>query len=426
MQNFLFREGVGAIAAVSTGLGMLSSSLGGASGQTEQLTRSLNAGVTAFGGFDFALAALGVTGPMGLAIAGLAAGAIALADWNSAAEKALAGTAKLNVEMALLRKELQIGTAEGVITAYTEQLRDSWAAQDKLSTGTRDFWGFLKAMVAGQRGGDVSKYLWKTLGSPEELDQQAKKILEVDVAFRNWWAAVKKASGKKDPHAGEGWPTAKLLPEEGTANMFKEIGKQYDDVLKNWNKGIKTIGKTMDEVQMKMDAMAPGEAMRWGAFWSTMQAGVATVTEDITAGWSAAFDHAFGIGHTLMGKFFNTVTTYIAQIAAQLAAAATLSSFFSLFGLPFKIGFGFLTGGLSGLFGASVGMPVQPVLAPGGSEASASNRARTPVIVNVNFNSPVSDVEFVRRGIQEGLRLTGLTVDRYAVNTRSRIELTAG
>ena len=69
-----------------------------------------------------------------------------------------------------------------------------------------------------------------------------------------------------------------------------------------------------------------------------------------------------------------------------------------------------------------------PVLARGGetfrTEAQeAALGGGGGAIVNINFNSPVSDVQFVTRSIQKALRETGLPVEKLFVNRRSKISL---
>lgn len=56
-------------------------------------------------------------------------------------------------------------------------------------------------------------------------------------------------------------------------------------------------------------------------------------------------------------------------------------------------------------------------------EPSNSNNNPVYITVNNHFNSPIPHGEWIKESIQEGMRKTGLTVDKYFVNNRKLIKL---
>jgi hypothetical protein len=60
-----------------------------------------------------------------------------------------------------------------------------------------------------------------------------------------------------------------------------------------------------------------------------------------------------------------------------------------------------------------------------GQERDLQNRSgnRGGNVININFNSPVSDAQFTVNSLKRALRETGITIDKLAVNQRSRVVL---
>jgi hypothetical protein len=68
-----------------------------------------------------------------------------------------------------------------------------------------------------------------------------------------------------------------------------------------------------------------------------------------------------------------------------------------------------------------------PILVSSGEKVdvtpASSTSTTTGTTVILNFNSPIPHGEWIKKSVEEGLRKTGLTVDRYFVNNRNRLEL---
>jgi hypothetical protein len=256
----------------------------------------------------------------------------------------------------------------------------------------------------------------KVLGSPEELAGAQKAINDIFLSIQSF-----QEKEEKKKTTGE---TVLGSPDKIKADwdeVFKNIDIGYSKIVAKWDKSMKTIGGRVKEVHFEFNKSLLEIGIGWNTLFDTMQVGIWTVASDVAQGWSAAFDRAFGIGHTLLGRFFNAITTYIAQLAAQLAASAAVAGLLSIFGLGFGSVFGALVGPLAGLFGLSAGRP--GVAQQTGIESSSNRGGPSQVVVINNFNSPVPHGEWIKSSVEEGLRRTGLAASQYFQNTRTRIDL---
>jgi hypothetical protein len=110
MVSFYMRDTREAMMGAMIGMQALQGAMGQGTGSAKVLNQALVQGTGAFLGFNFALAALGVTGPVGIAIAGVGALGVAFLSTQAAAEKAAQELLTAKERAAELNEKLGIGT----------------------------------------------------------------------------------------------------------------------------------------------------------------------------------------------------------------------------------------------------------------------------------------------------------------------------
>jgi hypothetical protein len=63
-----------------------------------------------------------------------------------------------------------------------------------------------------------------------------------------------------------------------------------------------------------------------------------------------------------------------------------------------------------------------PILVRGGEtirteKQEAQLQTNGGTVVTINFNSPIPHSDWIKQSVQEGMRLSGLTIDKYFVNS---------
>lgn len=151
-----------------------------------------------------------------------------------------------------------------------------------------------------------------------------------------------------------------------------------------------------------------------GALKTTLNIVITAVEGLITA--AAAAGAAFSI-LTFGTSTFKDAALLIAAISSLELARGIVNRFHQ--------------GGTVGDFSQQPASREFPVMVRGGETVRTEGQERdlqnrksgSGGVVNINFNSPVSDSQFVVNSIKKALRETGLTIDKLAVNNRSKIVL---
>lgn len=431
-QNFLLRESVGAFGAVATALTIFSNTAGAGSQQVKVLTDSVNAGVGAFQGFNFALGALGISGPIGMAIAAI--GAIAIAIQTMKARSQENNSELRNSELALskVRYELgELGKAE-LEEAYASVRAGLMKRLMELKTETADVWGtiwkHIKILGTGIIGlktlieqGPDALIQKKLTGSQKEIVDAAKGIADLDLELKKLWDTwMKEIPKDRGPIAMADLLQGKIA--EASETWKKHIGKMEGETI--------GMSDVMKEILKGIEKDFTDKAALVTQIWGQ-------VSSALGDAFTAAFTGTEGGARVFLKRILTMVIDMVQGIILAAAAAAIVKGIFT-FGTT-------LAGDLAILAMATVALQAaraainskfhQGGTVPGGMFLNASPAQEFPILVrggetvrteqqeaavqrssggvhfhfhNSNFASPRAFKEVVQRGMRElGIRDVG-------------------
>jgi hypothetical protein len=398
MRNFAIREGADAV-------GQLSNIMVGPNG----LTKAVQSGMGSFFQFDFALKALGGTFaqfalPVSIAIGAIGLLVSSLRESERAAEASAAKMADLRLEAMKMKVEMNELSKAVLVEAYTTKLAAVIKKQVELRGVTFDLMGTLQNIFSLTHAGSV---MAKGVGTPEEIQQTTNEIIKINKEIQGLFKEIE----KDIPFTAGVSLVQKLLPQTEMTKSFEMLNKGMAQTFRNAKIGlneVRSISKDVEEIWRRTTQQI-AEGMKTAEYLiQPIHAGIQTMAAAAQRSMGTMWERTFGEAHSLLQMFTQAVLESVARIAAELASMAAIAGLVSAFSggiFGFSQIFNLLSGGLFG----------------GGSPVSGGGGAASTVVININ--SPIPHGEWVKNSIQDGLRRTGLTVDKYLVNNRAGVAL---
>jgi hypothetical protein len=407
-QNFLLRESVGAFSAVATALTIFSNTASGGTAQVKMLSDSVNAGVTAFQGFDFALSALGMSGPLGVAIAAIGAAAIAIkvfqkssSDSNDELDKSALALAKVKYELGeLARAELEEAYA-AVRAGLMKRLMDlKEKTPDVIGTvitrfkeGFSSLEGFLRMVIFGATAvsGHPGGIIYKMIGTPKEINDIMTAIAGLDLELKKIWDTAVKEIPK----------------DRGPLVMIDLLGQKFKEAGDKWQKSVAKIeGVTVGMSETMRDVLRTIE-QEWTEKAQTVQTLWGGVAGAIGEGFSAAFEGTEGGARAFLRRIFTMLIDLVQGWILAAAAAAIVKGIFT-FGTT-------LAGDLVILGAATVALQAaraalntkfhQGGTVPGGMFINAAPEKEFPILVRGGETVRTEQQEAALQGGGQGVHL---------------------
>jgi hypothetical protein len=425
--NFLFQQSREVIGAASIGLAVFGSTVGQSSAAMKNLTGGLNAGFVAFQGVNNVVGLLGgsikaLAGPWGILISVVAGAAAALMSMGSETKKVIEQNTELIRETNKLKFALEEITRVQFRSTIVAEMQQVATKMREINTVSVDWLATLMGLATFQG------IVYKGVGTPEDIDKLANKMRNLMLELRKFDAETQKESeSMKD--------VAKSVPLVTKAMMPMEISASKIDAH------FKGIAKSVAaQPFVEMNAQLTNVEAQVAAIIGTFRVGISAVSFQIGNDVYAAFQRAFDGANSLFEIFMANVAASLAELAAKEAAGGILKGVMNIIapGSGSIIdALGFHQGGSvpKAHSGAYINAPASrefPIMVRGGETVRTEGQERDlgnakskggGNTVIVNFNSPVTDSQFVVNGIKKALRETGLTIDKLAVNNRSKVVL---
>lgn len=461
LQDRTMREATNALTGFTVGMSGLLMSGGNASNQMKEFNKAILSGVTAMQGAEFASASLGIAGrnlggTMGkiatflsgnAGVIGAVIGAT-VALWqmvpafgavDEAAKKAAeSGLSEFEKRFRKMAESKNV-SAEQVLTVFAN-------IQEVIQNSKNKIESFYEVVTKSTPQGEMSVRQLKK-GFAEQ-----KEELEATIATYQGYAKIignvtKELNAQKELN--------KIFKDigittEGVVVTVKKMGDTFGNMLPTVKELKKEIAKikapTTDVVEYKNEWIYTfNEADRARIlFYQAVSRGTSALALQVGDWMYAAFDRSFKGANSMLEIFLANVLSAMAEIAAKQLAAKAVAGLLSLIpgiGLAGSLG-AELLGGLfhqggtvqkahNGNYTAQPASREFPIMVRGGEtvrtegqERDLQNRKSSGgSVIHINFNSPVSDSQFVVSSIKKAMRETGLTIDKLAVNNRSKIVL---
>ena len=437
VQDRTMREATGALTGFTVGLAGMLATGSNASKGVQDFNRSVLAGVTSMQGAEFASASLGIAGrnlggvfgkmanalSANAGLIGAVAGAgVALYSMAKAADVDYVALNKLKLESIDLKVKLGELTKEQQANAWNEELTKAEVALYKLKQGSIDWF---RTLAMGMKTGIITTV---DVVAVQQMQNEVDKLKD-------------KVNGFYKEAVIENNKAAKQLASQGLVVEMKELNKHVLIVKKN----IKNFEIPKTQIaELKYELVAAFDAGDKARilFMQSFSSGISAVSMQVGDDMYYAFDRAFGGANSLLEKFVANVFAAMAEmLAKQLAIAAvsglltvlTGGSYGAIAGL---LGGAFHQGGTvpkahSGDFTAQPAAREFPIMVRGGEtvrtegqERDLQNKGSKGTTVNININGKGLIPRDIQKAVQMGMRQTGLAVDKYFVNQRSKVVFT--
>lgn len=433
--NYLYREGAEIMGAASMAMVLFGNTIGQTNEKTKKLTNSLNAGFVGFQGISSALFML--PGPIGLvagAIGGLAILFRHLTDnseENAAAMKLVKDETKAYYEGINLEnttKALKLN--EAVLSAAQKRLEslktETTINEKTIYTGTGVAVVKERIVKATDKEIEYAQMAVDSYSSVVGVLREQKSALEQVEAVEIRRNAQK--AGKKDSGLGidvTAMTTDSAIIKRHINDLTKTKAKAFnaDEALAEVNEKVYYAGlrqqKALTDAQEK-----------------ETEARIAMMEMEILCA-AASYDSSESVGKQIYATARESIKAYAAQ-----AVAAQLKSVFET--LPFPLNLisaaaaGVATSALfdqlvpkfarGGSFTVPPGHPNDtfPMLVSSGEHINvtpANQTTNNAATVVININAPGTPVKLVRDAVIEGLRRTGMKVDRYFIDNSNKLNL---
>jgi hypothetical protein len=435
--NYLYREGAEIMGAASLAMVLFGNTIGQTNEKTKKLTNSLNAGFVGFQGISSALFML--PGPIGLvagAIGGLAILFRHLTDnaaENAAALKLVKDETKAYYEGINLEnttKALKLN--EAVLSAAQKRLEslktETTINEKTIYTGTGV--AVVKERIVKATDKEI-EYAQMTVDSYSNVVgvlREQKIALEQVEAVEN-----RRNAQKKGKDSGLGIDVTAMTTDSAT------IKRHINDLTKTKSKAF-NADKALAEVNEKVyyAGLRQQKALT-DAQEKETEARIASMEMEILAA-AASYDSSESLGKQIYATARESIKAYAAQ-----AVAAQLKSVFETLPFPLNLISAAAAGvATSALFDQLVpkfarGTPRGGFLVPDGHEndtfpilvsshervhvTPANQATNNSATVVININAPGTPVKLVRDAVIEGLRRTGMKVDRYFIDNSNKLNL---
>lgn len=467
MQNFLFRETSGAIGGVTLALGAFGMASHGAGESMKMLSGALNQGMMAFQGISFAFEALG-GGVWGKVIGAVVGVVSALATFGDATKKNEDQVADLNLRLTETYYKLGDVSDAMMEEALTAALAAAIKKQIELNKETYTFWDYVKMGLNFLSGHpELNAVIVKSaVGSPEEIANAKQAIATIHTQISEFYDSLVQSRRAMTPEIKaialdeerflsaetksivdtwiEGMEFMKQSHSKQAAiieinnqtfvnRLLNQVKKVHVQTFDSFAEVMKSVNAGSQETANAMRQIYQGLTTSIGTMWTDVFTGseaagrnflknVLLMAIDLVQGLILAASAAaaakgvltFGISWAL-----DLPELLLATAGLQLLRAFVASTFHSGGTVP-KRGATFFNASPSEEF---------LVMARGGEtfrteEQEAALGAGATVVVNIN--APIDRLDWIKQGVEEGMRRTGLAVDKLFVNQRSAIALGAG
>lgn len=332
--------------------------------------------------------------------------------------------------------------------AWNEELTKAEVELHKMKSLTTDW----AASISSQfRYGLIQK----VVGTPEQIQQAENNILAIRDKVQTFYKEIQKEFDKANPRLEMNADQMNLPDRDTFEKALAEyrkhnLAKAEQDWKIFWDNEKRKLAiekSIIDARDQQAEEFFQREKDRAQQTAQIMF----SVYSALGAGIRGAFENT---DTTLKGVMKNILNTVITTVEGLMTAAAAAGSAFGIitFGGSLAKDIPLLAAGFTALEGAraivnklhnggTVGnfqnQPASrefPIMVRGGETVRTEGQERDlqnnmrrggkgGTVLNVNFNSPVSDTQFVLSALKKVIRETGLTVDKVVVDNRSKISL---
>jgi len=425
VHNYLFRESREVVGAAGLALSLWGQTAGQANEKSKKLTDSLNAGFVGFTGISSALFML--PGPAGIALGALGGLAIMFRSLTSDTEASKKMIELWKRQISDFNEGIGLDEARKEYDLLNAAIDDSIKRQKDFETQNKSLRGEAVRLANEGKATEATTSLNKVVSNLAEIESEKKRAAAFKLrsdGLRESIETEERLAELRERQAGQ---------KEGDPLKLEKIDLHFSHIDKRMLKMQLGMTKITEVTVPKMSdslKVTFGDAMSaLGGFDEAMYQGFQAAGSAFVSGVGSAFESVFGEANSLLEIFLKATLEAFTQIAVQAAAMKFATGGFS--GLLGWLGFH--SGGTvpKAHSGAYINAPAShefPILVRGGEtirteqqEKNLRSRGGGSVSLTININAPGTPVEMVRRAIIDGLRDTGLTVDKYLVNRRDNL-----
>ncbi len=437
--NYLYKQGTEIVGAASIALALFGNTVGQANEKNKKLTDSLNAGFIGFQGISTALFML--PGPVGLVAGAIGGLAIAFAKLTSNTEAEAAAQEKVNKLFKEYYEGINLENTQKALIANEARLK---LQEDrfKIAEAAKNSWDVESSSLAqlANKIADLTTSRsteYKSAKNDYELGKQNVEILKIQVESLKQLEVVEMRRNVQKQKSKSDGPELRL-PVESTEEKVRRMLAATHNLVDKTRMYNKDLEKAMKDVNTKVIQLEEEATARKAV---ETQARIIMIQQEIEAEMQS-YD-----AHAKFGVQLNKVTNEAIRAYIARAVAAQLASVFESIPFPFNI----IAAPAAGLAVQALleelipkfsrGTPRGGFLVPPGypndsfrvgvssgervNVTPASQVSNSNVTVHVHINAPGTTVSMVRKAVIEGMRQTGLKVDKFFADNSNNLSLSS-